>query len=428
MERLTRVRLTLSAMALPALLALALAGCAGGDQGQHATSTATSAPGSSTNALASWTPATPPAATFALQFAPSEPQTAYLCAIDGPAATPLDHTARLYKSVDGAKTWGLIRGTPVLRPVASQARTPAMCAVFIDAHDARDVFFQQTQLEPEGAGFAIARALYRSRDGGATWATLAVPDHTDGFQSLAVYGARLVARHKPSVLGATTCESSPGPKPTSLVDASDDGGQTWQLIGQNLMAQGYLVTDMATAGAALFVIAYQVPASACQQATHWTAFRSDDAGATWKSTTISESALASLSFTPRLDGSGYYGVALAPLDGSGSAQVDYSTDSGVTWQTEPLLDVSSGGSDPAIAVASSGEIYAQASGANMVYRLAPGASSPAWAPYAAAVNPGQSEASGVWMVEPLSPNERLWSLEVAYGVTPDATLAYLPLP
>jgi BNR/Asp-box repeat protein len=211
------------------------------------------------------------------------------------------------------------------------------------------------------------------------------------------------------------------------VDASDDGGQTWRRIGQSLLAQGYSVSDMTSAGAALFVTAFQVPTTACQQVTHWTVFRSDDAGATWKPTTISEPALASLSFTPKVDGSGYYGVALAPWAGSGLARVYYSTDSGVTWQMEPLLDISSGGFFVAMEVAPSGEIFAQWSGASMVYRLSPGAPTPAWTPYAPAVSPGQSDDPGSWMVEPLLGADRLWSLEVAYGGSPDATLAYLPL-
>jgi hypothetical protein len=430
--RVARMR-ALALLALLALPALAFAGCAGLASGQMSSqrsktpTVATRAPGSPTAALASWTSVHPPVGTFALQFAPSEPRTAYLCAIDGPAVAPLDHTARLYRSVDGATTWNLISGTPVLRPVASQATTQAMCAVFIDAHDARDIFFQQTQFQAMGGGSTIARALYRSRDGGATWTALTVPDRTDGFLTLAVYGARLIAQPKLTVMGASACDPSAAPKPTSLVDASDDGGQIWRPIGQSLMAQGYSVTDMASAGAALFVIAYRVPVTACQQITHWTVYRSNDAGATWKPTTIAAPALASLSFTPKADGSGYYGVALAPWSGSGRAQVYYSADSGATWQTEPLLDISSGGFYVDIEAAPSGEIFAQASGATMVYRLSPGQPAPSWEPYAPAANPGVATDPGSWMVEPLPSNGRLWSLDVAYGSPPGVTLVYLPL-
>jgi hypothetical protein len=47
-----------------------------------------------------------------------------------------------------------------VRPILS-------CGTLVDATDPNDVFPQQIALDPQGAGTAMARALYRSRDGGA---------------------------------------------------------------------------------------------------------------------------------------------------------------------------------------------------------------------------------------------------------------------
>jgi hypothetical protein len=173
-----------------------------------------------------------PPNTVSLQFAPCNPSVAYLCANDGPAAAPLTATSRFYKSVDGARSWQLVSGAPTLHPVpAPSYGVLAACRVFVDASDANDVVLQQTEFDTEGAGYALTRALWRSRDGGQTWQQLAALDRTDGFDDLGVLGTRLVARPHPSVYGATRCDPTVIPKASSLVMGSDDGGLTWHDIG-----------------------------------------------------------------------------------------------------------------------------------------------------------------------------------------------------
>jgi hypothetical protein len=118
----------------------------------RATHTATIAPTPTVvlgNKQVSWTVVSNiPAKARALNFAPSDPRTAYLCADDGPAASPLPATSRLYISADGGQSWQLDAAAPSLTPVPDPSPLPA-CAIFVDAADARDVFLQLLELDLE---------------------------------------------------------------------------------------------------------------------------------------------------------------------------------------------------------------------------------------------------------------------------------------
>ena len=361
--------------------------------------------------LANWQAATTPHATRSLQFALSNPSIAYLCATDG-ATSAMGPLPRIYKSVDGAQTWSLLASAPTLQPIADQVPTLAECAVFVDGHNPQDVFFQQTQFEPVGAGFAIARALYRSQDGGATWSQLTELDKTNGFAALAVFGSRLVAQPILSVYGASQCGPNPGmPRPSSLIDASDDGGQSWQPIGQSIVAAGYTPRAMAVAGVALFATADKIPSGSCQSPDSSALWRSNDGGATWTPTALTESGIQSVSFTARADGAGYYGLALAPsLDGA-SMRAIFSSDTGATWTPLPQLPASSTPTPTfSGAVTASGDTLIAVDDGGTVYRCHASATTPRWTPFAKGMS-GQWQSIGttVWALDitsdPNQPNQ-----------------------
>lgn len=381
-----------------ALVALAqIAGLGGGPSTGGASRQKTAATATPIK-LAHWQSASAPKNAQNLAFAASNPTTAYLCAADG-AASAMGPLPRIYKSVDGAKTWSLLSGAPTLQPIPDQAASIAECAVFVDQRDAQDVFFQQTQFQTMGAGFAIKRALYRSQDGGLTWSQLTELDKTNGFAALAVFGHRLVAQIVVSVYGASQCGPNPGSTPpASLVVASDDGGQTWQFIGQSMIATGYTPEAMAVAGVALFAIANQKPSAPCQGSDSATLWRSGDGGATWARTPLTAPSIQSVSFIARADGAGYYGLAQAPaLDGT-SMRALFSDDSGASWTPLPQLPASKTPSPTYHGVVTaSGDVLFAVDDGGVVYRCHADASAPQWAPYADGMfGEWQSVDSSVW--------------------------------
>jgi photosystem II stability/assembly factor-like uncharacterized protein len=365
-----------------------------------------------------------PSSTVSLLFAPSNPHVAYLCADDGQAAAPLTATSRLYKSVDGAQTWQRVSGAPTLHPVPSSFGGPALagCRVFVDASDANDVFLQQTEIVPVGASFAIARALWRSRDGGQTWQRLTALDRTDGFEQLAVLGARLIARPHPSVYGAGRCDPSVTPKAYSYVLGSDDGGMTWHDIGQSIESQGYSPQGFAVAGNTLFAAADKVPTNECDFHITSALWQSTDVGNSWAKVAAPTALIGTPSFTLKADGSGYYGVTGAsPSVDSDAYTPLYSSDSGTTWTALPAPPILHPGYGQPI-VAPGGAVLTDGNGGlnnDNVYVLRPSEATPAWSVYA----PGSS---GGWQVVLGPSGATLWS--VSFNFSGPSVVKHLPLP
>lgn len=434
MRRLTWPRASGAfAGALTLLAVLALAGCAGAGAPQRGATSgaarqpaATHAPASTPVTLAgAWKVSASPIAAEALRFAPSNPSVAYLCADNGPADAPLTSTPQLYSSVQG-KGWSLIPHAPVVRPVPDAATVAASCDIFIDAQNPQDIFLQEAEVDLQGAGHIIAQELARSRDGGATWSALTPVANGAGFANIAVVGPRLIGRIMPIVYGGVPCNpAGPAPAATTLLYASDDGGATWNPIGQSIEAAGYSAQEMVTAGATLFAIASHVPTAACQQSPGAALWRSSDGGVSWVMSSLQEPIIQSARFTPQASGTGYYGIAIAQTGASGSHIALFSPDSGASWTLEPPLPTSATAGFVNAAVTAQGELVTQADGAAYVYTC-PGASAATqWTPFA----PGSQSMSDNWRVQPTAHGARIWSLQYTFSPTPQAsTLAYLSLP
>jgi hypothetical protein len=115
-------------------------------------------------------------------------------------------TGGVYKSVDGAKTWGASNGglTPWVTPAGTFIDVRL---VVVDPAEEKNVYIGTS-----------GRGVYKSTDGGASWANVLDP------------------------AGTTTClELAPGPPSTlvacvtgSGVQASQDGGVTWTTLNEGL--------------------------------------------------------------------------------------------------------------------------------------------------------------------------------------------------
>jgi photosystem II stability/assembly factor-like uncharacterized protein len=314
------------------------------------------------------------------------------------------------------------------------------CNAFIDATDANDIFLQQIVLDPEGAGTAVARALYRSRDGGATWGQpLGTVAQTNGFDELAVVGSRLIATAQPTVYGAGGCSDAdpyPPVQPSTLLYASDDAGQTWQQIGQSIESQHLAVVGMALMGTTVFALANTLFPGGCGSSFRPTTslWKSSDGGHSWQQVTTPTAYLSQISFTPRVDGTGYYGVGLAggPNASPGSPfTVLFSADSGTTWSPVPGLNSPRTNiTDPSnvqwdtLTVTPSGIVIAQVfqypipGGPSGVFAIRPSDPQPAWTSYAAVADRDAQMTS-------ITTGTTLWAVDFQ-GTPP--TLKYLPLP
>ncbi|MGH2504255.1 MAG: WD40/YVTN/BNR-like repeat-containing protein, partial [Ktedonobacterales bacterium] len=113
----------------------------------------------------------------AYAFAPSDGRVGYLCS---PA------NGHLYMTRDGGASWSQLH----------LSATTGCGDVFIDAHDASDLFVSTASVAQTN-GFPTSYDLWRSRDTGATWSKLGgVQKPTDprlAWSQLAVVGSRLLA-------------------------------------------------------------------------------------------------------------------------------------------------------------------------------------------------------------------------------------------
>jgi hypothetical protein len=372
-------------------------------------------------------------------FAASAPRVGYACT-EGSATAPFLATS------DGGATW---------TTVATGVGGSDLCGLSVNPADPRDVLLWDEVF------------LSRSRDGGRTWQSLGSitgPTGPSQWRHVVVLGSRLVA--------AAIAASDAGSGLRDDLYASDDGGTTWQPLARGLWQQGVNVGDFVLAGSTLSVIGY--PSAACgildtcgplsaplggygpdrsaapllprsgDGPPQDVYYSSTDGGRTLTKATFGGAPhLSGLRFTPKADGSGYYGVVLSTADNLVTT-VWYSGDSGATWRALPTLNVpDSAGSDPRtlgllgrLVAASDGTVIAAAwqsrenisgGGETGLFRLTPSDAQPVWQPLAP---PGHF----VLLTDPQGSGVRLWGLattsQTGLSLTPTsgASLDYVTLP
>jgi photosystem II stability/assembly factor-like uncharacterized protein len=349
----------------------------------------------------------------------------------------------LYKTTDGGMTWTSVGG--IATPTVTMSVTMS-CSVFVDANDAKDVF-AQLLLFPSGPGpglggeySPVSETLWRSQDGGTTWSQLRMPQLFRGWAEITIVGTRIVALSAYSQQGTPEC----GVADVGGDDlyASDDGGQTWSTIGQELIRKGLSITARGTGGATLLDIGTTLVVQTfcvAQQGlnTQQTYWRSTDGGATWTALPLPAGVIEDMGFTPSPTGS-FYGVAAVGTEssvGEQTASLLYSSDSGATWKalppwtTVPGVQSSQFSALANIIALPDGSVLAnilegssEPTAAYKIYVVDPQDATPTWQRYA----PSSGEER--WQIASTSSGMVMWGWEYGKGGSPQQAVYLSPVP
>jgi photosystem II stability/assembly factor-like uncharacterized protein len=222
----------------------------------------------STDAGVSWVPifdSQPIASIGAMAVAPSDPNIIYVGAGEADMREDITQGDGMYKSTDAGETWthiGLTDSQQIGR-VLVDPRDPNVVLVAALGH-------------PYGAN--AERGVFRSTDGGKTWAKVLYKDENTGAIDLAfdprnsktIYASLWQTRRPPWNV------YPPSNGPGSGLYKSTDGGTTWHPIENGIPKEGL--------GRIGIAVAPTDPKRvyAIVDAKQGGLYRSDDAGATWK--------------------------------------------------------------------------------------------------------------------------------------------------
>ncbi len=222
----------------------------------------------STDAGVSWVPifdSQPIASIGAMAVAPSDPNILYVGSGEADMREDITQGDGMYKSTDAGKTWTHIGLTD----------TQQIGRVLVDPHDPNIVFVAALG-HPYGAN--VERGVFRSTDGGKTWAKVLYKDENTGAIDLAfdpqdskiIYASLWQTRRPPWNV------YPPSNGPGSGLYKSTDGGTTWQPIENGIPKEGLGRIGIAVA------TTDRNRVYAIVDAKQGGLYRSDDGGATWK--------------------------------------------------------------------------------------------------------------------------------------------------
>ncbi len=181
------------------------------------------------NAGRTWEPifdSQPIASIGAVAVAPSDPNVLYVGSGEADMRSDISYGNGVYKSVDGGKRWTHL----------GLAGTRQIGQILVDPHDPDTVFVAALG---HGFGPNRERGVFRSKDGGKSWAHVLFKDSSTGAVDLAfqpgnsrtILAALWQTRRPPW----NTYPPSNGPG--SGLYRSEDGGETWQHVTNGLPSE-----------------------------------------------------------------------------------------------------------------------------------------------------------------------------------------------
>ena len=203
----------------------------------------------------------------AIALAPSRPATIYVGTGEADMRSDIAHGNGLYKSIDGGRHWSFI----------GLGDTRQIGRILVDPHNPDLVYVAALG---HAYGQNTERGVFRSKDGGKTWARVLYKDENTGAIDLAfepgnpttIYAALWQTRRPPwSVY-------PPANGPGSGLFVSHDGGNHWTAIsGDGLIANpGRIgIAPAPSRPSRLYILADGPPDEAGL-------YRSDDGGAHWQ--------------------------------------------------------------------------------------------------------------------------------------------------
>ncbi len=226
-----------------------------------------------------WTPifdGQPTGSIGAIAVAPSDPSTLYVASGEGLQRPDLSVGDGVYRSTDGGATWTHVG-------LADGQQIPSLA---VDPRDPRRVFAAVLG-HPYGPN--AERGLFRTTDGGASWEKVLFLDADTGADDVVVdpahpdvvYVTFWQGRQGPWEYGNDYGGGNGG------IYKSTDGGDTWARLGGGLpdhLVQAHLAIAPSRPERLYAVLATTL-GSAYQSGEGQALYRSDDAGATWTSVT-----------------------------------------------------------------------------------------------------------------------------------------------
>jgi len=178
------------------------------------------------NAGRTWEPifdSQPVASIGAIAVAPSDPNVLYVGSGEADMRSDISYGNGMYKSVDGGKTWARI----------GLADTRQIGRILVDPRDPNLVFVAALG---HAYGANTERGVYRSVDGGKTWARVLFRDENTGAIDLAFQpgGSRTVLAALWQTRRPPWNVYAPSNGPGSGLWRSEDGGDTWKQVTNGL--------------------------------------------------------------------------------------------------------------------------------------------------------------------------------------------------